>query len=368
MPKKINNCFDDKLTFEKLMQAHYRAKKHKTYKPEIIKYELNLENNIINLLNSIKNKTYSLGKYHTFKIFEPKERMIKALPYKDRIVHQWYIEEFIKPYIVPRFIDSSFACIDNKGTHMAVEKVQKNLQIFKRNYGDFWILKCDIKKFFYSINPDILFNILKRYINDKKLLEFTKLLIFDNRESDEKVGIPIGNYTSQYFANIYLNELDQYLKRELKVSSLVRYMDDFIILAKTKSECILLKKQISSFLSKKLELELNQKSKYYPSKMGVNFCGYRIFPTHRLLRLDSKKKIKRKVRIWNKQYHNNCLDIDHALQSINSWLGHTSHSNSHNLEKKILGSCDFLYTEYTNITIENNLILDIQKFNNIKYE
>lgn len=224
MPKKIKNCFYKNLTFEKFLQAHYRAKKHKSYKPEVINYELNLENNITNLLNSIKNKTYRLGSYHSFKIYEPKERLIKALPYKDRIVHQWYVEEFIKPYIIPRFISTSFACLEDRGTHKAVDKVQHNLQLFKRNYGDFWILKCDIRKFFYSINPYILFNILKKYIADKELLEFTKLLIFDNRDTDEKIGIPIGNYTSQYFANIYLNELDQYIKRVLKVSNYVRYM------------------------------------------------------------------------------------------------------------------------------------------------
>ena len=191
MPKKIKNCFYKNLTFNKLMEAHYRAKKHKTYKTEIIKFELNLENNITNLLNSIKNKKYRLGAYHSFKIYEPKERIIKSLPYIDRIVHQWYVEEFIKPYILPRFINTSFACLENKGTHKAVDEVQKQLRIFKRNYGDFWILKCDVKKFFYSIDPNILFSILKKYIADKELLNFTKLLIYDRRETSENVGIPI---------------------------------------------------------------------------------------------------------------------------------------------------------------------------------
>ena len=119
MQKKIKNCFYKKLTFEKLLQAHYRAKKHKTYKAEVIKFELNLENNLINLLNTIKNRKYRVGKYHTFKIYEPKERIIKALPYVDRIVHQWYVEEFIKPFILPKFISNSYACLENKGTHKA---------------------------------------------------------------------------------------------------------------------------------------------------------------------------------------------------------------------------------------------------------
>lgn len=155
MPKKIKNCFYNNLTFEKLMEAHQRARIHKIYKDEVIKFEMNLENNITNLLNNIKNKKYHLGKYYTFIIYEPKKRIIKALPYKDRIVHQWYVEEFIKPYIVPKFINSSYACLKNRGTHKAVKQVQKQLQNFKRNYGDFWILKCDIRNFFYSIGVRI---------------------------------------------------------------------------------------------------------------------------------------------------------------------------------------------------------------------
>lgn len=121
MPKKIRNEFYEKLTFEKLLQAHIRARKHKAYKNEVINYEFNLENNLINLLNNLKNGTYRLGSYFTFKIYEPKERYIQALPYKDRIVHQWYVEEFIKPHIIPKFINTTFACLTDKGTHKAVE-------------------------------------------------------------------------------------------------------------------------------------------------------------------------------------------------------------------------------------------------------
>lgn len=162
-----------------MMQAHLRAKKRKTYKSEVIQYELNLENNIVNLLNNLKNETYRLGKYFSFKVYEPKERIIQALPYKDRIVHQWYVEEFVKPYIVPKFIGTSFACLSDKGTHKATEEVQKQMRIYKRNYGDFWILKCDIKKFFYNINPCILFDIMKKYIADPPLLHLTQILIFN---------------------------------------------------------------------------------------------------------------------------------------------------------------------------------------------
>lgn len=190
MPHTIKKCFYEKLTFENLLSAHMRARKEKTTKAEVIRFEMNLENNITNLLNQIRNGTYKVGKYRTFYVTEPKLRMIQALPYQDRIVHQWYVEEFVKPNIVPKFIKDTYACIKDRGTHKAVDAIQHYMQIAKRNMGDYWILKCDIRKFFYSIHPEILYKIMQRHISDKTLLLFTKHLIFDNREH-EPVGIPI---------------------------------------------------------------------------------------------------------------------------------------------------------------------------------
>lgn len=168
------------------------------------------------------------------------------------------------------------------------------------------------------------------------------------------------NYTSQFFANIYLNELDQYVKNKLHIKYYTRYMDDFILIFKTKNECIQAKKQIEIFLKEHLHLELNDKSRFYPYKMGVNFCGYRIFTTHRLLRTNSKKKIKRNVKIWNTKYRNGTLNISNAMQSINSWLGHSGHCNSYKLQQKVLNSCEFLYNDLAYKRIEDELILLIE--------
>lgn len=342
MPHKVKKCFYKNLTFEKLLQAHQRAKKNKTFKSEVISFEFNLENNLVNLLNNIKNNKYHLGRYRKFIIMEPKKREIQALPYVDRIVHQWFVEEFIKPYIVPKFINSSFACIKGRGTHKAVDCVQKYMRNMKAMNENFWILKCDIKKFFYNINPHILISIMKKYISDKKLLSFTILLITEGRNTSEN-GIPIGNYTSQFFANIYLNELDYFVKHNLKIKYYVRYMDDFILLLNSKEDCKKIKLLIEKFLKVKLCLELNEKSRYYPNKMGVNFCGYRIWPTHKLLRTNSKIKIKKNVKKWNKLWKKNKLDFSFTIQSLNSWIGHASHANSYLLKKKIIDKCEFLY-------------------------
>ena len=174
------------------MAAHKRAKQSKMFKNEVLNFDLNLEVNIINLLNSLKNDTYLVGKYNSFKVYEPKERIIQSLPYKDRVVHQWYVEEFIKPYILPRFIHHTYACLPGKGTHAAACAIQKMMIEYKKINPDYYVLKCDIKKFFNSIDVNILFSILSKYISDKKLLEFTKKILYENRPFPTSAGIPIG--------------------------------------------------------------------------------------------------------------------------------------------------------------------------------
>ncbi len=338
MSKTIKKVFQSKLTFTKLLEAHKRAKKNKGNRPEVIRFEMDLESNLINLLYKIKNKTYKIGKYREFKVYEPKERLIKSLPYIDRIVHQWYVEEFIKPHFLPKFIKDSYACLQNKGGHQAMKRAQYFMRIMKRKYGKYYILKCDIKKYFYSIDKKILFNILKRNIKDKKLLDFTKVLIFDN---EEEKGIPIGNYTSQFFANIYLNELDHFIKERLRVKYYIRYMDDFLLLVSTKEEAKTYLNIISNYLKENLDLELNVKSKYYPNKMGIDFCGYRIYESHILIRNRCKKKIKKKIKYWNYLYNNNNLNFFNVIQSWYSWLGHIKHANSYYLKQKYLNKIIF---------------------------
>ena len=337
MSKSIKKVFYEKITFEKLLQAHNRAKKGKTFKEEILKFEVDLETNIINIINEIKSGSYKIGNYKTFIIYEPKERIIKSLPYKDRIVHQWYVEEFIKPYFLPRFINDTYACIPNRGTHKAIYKLQKYMRIKKRNFNDYYILKCDIKKYFYSIDKNILLNILKKYIKDNDLIDFSKILIYDG----EEVGIPIGNYTSQFFANIYLNELDQYVKHILKVHYYLRFMDDFILLVKDKEEAKILLKKISIFINNELKLELNNKTRYYTNKMGVDFCGYIIHEKYILIRKRSKKKIKKNIKKWNKLYENDSLDIKKVRLQFNSWVNHSRHANTYNLRIKLFNKILF---------------------------
>ena len=178
MSKTIKNSFYNKITFEKLLAAHKRASFGKKSKKEVILFEIDLETNIIRMMEELKNGTYQFGKYREFKVYEPKERIIRSLPYRDRIIHQWYIEEFIKPYFCRRFINDTYACLEEKGTHRAVKSIQQKMRFMKRRYPKYYVLKCDIKKYFYTIDKSILFNILKKKIKDVKLLEFSLQELF----------------------------------------------------------------------------------------------------------------------------------------------------------------------------------------------
>ena len=315
MSKTIRNVFNDKLDFKLFLEAEKRASNTRRYRSDVIKFEINLEVNIVNLIESIRNNKYKVGKYREFKIYEPKERTIRCLPFIDRIVHQWYVNEFIKPYFVCRFINDSYACINGRGTHLAVKSLQKYMRIYKRKYNDYYVIQCDIKKFFESINRDILFNILSKKIKDRLLIEFTKKIIYENNNFR---GIPIGNYTSQYFGNIYLNELDYYIKHELRIKYYVRYLDDFILLVENKDIANKILDKIRIYLRDVLDLELNKKTKIYPHKLGINFCGYIIYETHILIRKRCKKK-------FIKNYNNL------SKQQLNSYLSHFKHANTYNL-------------------------------------
>ena len=340
MPKSLNNIFYDKLKFSKMLKAYERASKNKHKCKEVITYELDLASNIIDTLKQLYAGVYKVGNYRQFRIYEPKERIIQSLPFRDRIVQQWYVEEFIKPIFVPKFIKDTYACLENRGVHKAVKKLNKYMYEYNKINRDFYVLKCDVSKFFYSINKQRLYEILNRYVKDKAFMKLTKDLIYHDKN---EVGIPIGNYTSQYFANIYLNELDHFVKEKLKIKYYVRYMDDFVLLLEDRNQCRVILEEMKEFLDKNLGLKLNKKTNYFRNSQGVNFCGYKIFKTHIMLKKENKKKIKNKIKNWNKLYHKKELDLRETTLKLNSWIGHAQNADTFFLVNKMIRSCDWLY-------------------------
>ena len=332
MAKTIRNEFDKALSYENLMKAHLQSKKGKGYRKEIILFNLKQEEYIMWLYEQLKSSKYKHGGYTVFYITEPKVRRIEKSKYIDRIVHRWYVNSFIKPHFVPQFIETSYACLENKGMHKACLDVQKVMKHCKNIWGEYYILKMDIKKYFENINKNIIYDILQRKIIDPLVLWLTREILYSN---EGETNLPIGNYTSQMFANIYLNELDQYVKHKLKGKHYFRYMDDGILIRKTKAEVKSDLENIQDFLREELKLELNKKTQIFKNKQGVNFCGYKINEYRLKIRDKGKRKLKKKVKDLKEKIKIGEIDSKEAKHYLAGHLGYMKIANVKNLEEKL---------------------------------
>ncbi|MBQ2836201.1 MAG: RNA-directed DNA polymerase [Clostridia bacterium] len=332
MPKTIRNKYEECVSFEKLLLAHKKARRGKREKRDVIIFELKLEQELLELEKHLKECTYKPGKYRKFKVYEPKERIIRAASYKDRIVHQWCVENFIKPYFVTQFINTTYAGIEGRGMHKASKDVQKGMRSAKFKWYNYYILKMDISKYFQNIDKRILWEILKRKIRDKKLLWLIREILLS---TEGMKGLPLGNYTSQMFANIYLNELDQYSKHTLKCKYYYRYMDDIVILCENKERAKEWLQSINIFLEEKLRLQLNSKTRIFKDIQGVNFCGYKINEKRMKIRHTSKCRMKRKLKRYTKLLKQGKITLPEIQRSIAGWLGYVKHADSFNLRKSM---------------------------------
>ena len=342
--KKSKEIFDKITDEENLYNAYKKALKGKgKYHVEAMKFALDEVYNLNELRTSLINEAYKFDGYTTFTVYEPKIRVINAPHFKDKIV-QLAINNVLKDVYNPCFIFDSYACIDGKGTHKCVDRIQHLMRKAKWEYGETTtILKCDVKKFFYTIDREVLKSLLPKKVRCKKTLSLL-FKIIDSANDIDLLGLPLGNTISQLCANIYLNELDQFCKRKLGLRYYSRYMDDTIAFVKDKQTAKETLKLITEFVENKLKLTLNKnKSKIFPLEQGVNAIGYKIYPTHRLLRNDSKKKIKRKNKAIPRLIMEDKMTISKAEQILNSWLGHAKYGDSYNFIKSLMIKYHFLY-------------------------
>lgn len=336
MPKKFRNLYGSICSFENLYSAYLKARRGKRYSPDCLTFSAHLERNLIELRRELSELTYHTGEYRFFTVYEPKEREIAALPFRDRVVHH-ALMNVIGPIFEPRFYEHSYACRPEKGTHRGVDYLQRCLRIVARS-GPVCFLKCDVRHYFPSIRHDILLDQLWRHID----CNLTRWLITEIIESTGTTGedgmqrgLPIGNLTSQSFANVYLAPLDQFIKHELRVRWYIRYVDDWIIVGNGRVELQQFKKIIAEFIADNLDLQLHPKSNVMPIAQGVNFLGYRIWPTHRLLRKSSVVRMRRKLKVLKKKYHAGELSFNEVNPIVQSWIGHAGHANTYNLRKRL---------------------------------
>ena len=349
--KTIKGLFAKIIDFENLYEAWDAARKGKRYRAEVMKFSSNLESNLIDIQNHLIYGTYRVGRYRPFFVYEPKKRLVMALPFRDRVV-QWAIYRQLFPLIEKQFIDDSYACRRGKGTHKAADKLQYWLRQTDRKKDKYYYLKLDISKYFYRVDHAVLIDLLRRKIRDGPLLSLLVTIInsedthfglpvgcdpdaisFDEWLDD--VGMPIGNLTSQMFANMYLNEVDQYIKHELKIKYYARYLDDSILILHTKQEARFALEKIRTFLKEKLKLELNSKTQIFKGKQGVNFCGYKINEYRLKLRNKGKRKLKDKVKSLKRKIKNGEMNSNEAHVLLAGNWGYVKWANIHNLEEKL---------------------------------
>ncbi len=345
--KICHNIFDEIISLDNLFLAWQEFRQGKRSKPDVQEFEFNLEDNLFQLCCELESKTYHHFTYTSFNIQDPKLRRIHKACVKDRVLHH-AIFRVLYPIFDPSFIFDSYSCRKNKGTHRAVSRLESFAGKLSKNHRrNIFVLKCDIKKFFDSIDQDILFNLVKKQIQDEDALWLIQKIIQSFKKepnqglprSEPQVllrGLPLGNVTSQLFANIYLNEFDQFIKHKLKIRYYLRYCDDFIILDENKENLVRLVKSIQDFLSDKLKLSLHpNKITVRKYRQGVDFLGYVALPHYRVLRTKTKRRILKKIKNKFRDYQNGLISKESFNQSLQSYLGVLRHCEGRRIKKII---------------------------------
>jgi RNA-directed DNA polymerase len=333
--KRFGNLWSAVTSFENLHLAYIKARKGKQDRPGVSTFTFNLETNLVVLQRALVNGRYQPGSYRQFIIRERKPRLISAAPFVDRVVHH-AVMNVLEPILESRFYYHSYACRKNKGVHKAVDQYQNWCQ----RYG--YVLKVDIARYFPSIRHDVLKLQLRHIIKDSLLLNLLNKII-DSSPVDENtnirgIGLPIGNLTSQYLANLYLNDIDHWLKQTLKVPGYLRYVDDLIFFADNKQRLWEIKNELDSKLAE-LGLHLHKKKQaLHRSSERIDVFGYLISRKRRWLRNDNGYRFQSGLKRKFNRYKNGKLSWLEMSCSVNSWIGHALHGETLGLRQTIFNN------------------------------
>lgn len=357
MPKTYRSLYPTLCSFQNLYSAYEKARRRKTKRDYVLRFDYNPEERLMQLCEELAQKRYRHAPLHAFHVFRPKRRLIKAATFRDRIVHH-ALCNVIEPIFERRFIYDSYANRIGKGVHRAVDRFT---QFARQNR---YVLKCDIHKYFYSIDYDILLGILARRIRDEDVLWLVQEILRggqrltpDSEREEARPpdyfpgddlfailrprGLPLGNLTSQFFGNVYLNELDYFVKHELRHPYYIRYVDDFVAFANEKRELHELRAAIEDFLAT-LRLRIHpRKCLVAPVATGIDFLGYQLFPTHRRLRRSTGVAFERRLRRLAEDYADGLVSLRQVRASIAGWLGHAKHADTYGLRRSIFRKVRF---------------------------
>lgn len=321
--KRIGNLYNKVCDLDNLYLAYSKARKGKGKSYGVVHFEKNLTENINQIQRELIMETYKTSEYDVFTIHDPKERIIYRLPFRDRVVHH-AIMNVLESIWTSVFISQTYSCIKGKGIHGALRRIKRDL---KNSDETKFCLKMDVRKFYPSVDHDILRAIVRKKIKDMRLLKLLDGII------ESAPGIPIGNYLSQFLANLYLSYFDHWIKEDRQFKYYYRYADDMVILGASKEYLHSLRKDIQSYICDNLKLELKENYQVFPvESRGIDFVGYVFFHTHILMRKRIKKNFCRQVAKLNTR---NISSKEYKIR-ICSWIGWAMHCNSKNLIKKII--------------------------------
>ena len=323
--KTYKHLYEQIYTTNNMLDAYRKARLGKSKKFYVQKFELDLNNNIEQLCQELANESWMPLSYKEFTVYEPKERLIRAPQFRDRVVHH-ALMQILKPIYEPVFVYDSYASRKYKGTHSAVNRLT---QFLRRDTDNTYIFHGDVRKFFDNVDHETLIKILRKKIADERVIGLVQKILTNQGIT---LGVTLGNYTSQWFANIYLNELDYFSKHKLKVKNYIRYMDDFLLLSKFKSELHEWKHEIKTFLNNELKLELHPvKRQIFPTSTGTNFLGYTVWKDHKKLRRRNVKRFINRLKEFSK-----APSVSPFIKSsLMSWKGYSIHADAYGLTRQL---------------------------------
>ncbi|MDP1696088.1 MAG: reverse transcriptase/maturase family protein [archaeon] len=334
--KTNNNLYEEICSINNLILAWRKARKHKTKKDYVKEFEKDTLGSLLKLQKELLEQTYSPQPLVTFILRDPKTRKISKSAFRDRIIHH-AIVNIIEPIFDKRFIYDSCANRIGKGNLFALKRFDEfKRKVSQNNTRECFVLKADIKHYFQEVNHEVLLKIIERRMNDKEVICLIKKILANlavNRGGERQKSMPLGNLTSQFFANVYLNELDYFIKHKLKVKYYLRYVDDFVILHENKEQIKEWKEQIDEFLRNCLKIELHpDKSRIILLSQGVDFVGFKNSYYFKLLRRRNVNNMKRKVEMFKQSL----LTKEKFLESFNGWNAYAKWANTFKLRKRLL--------------------------------
>ena len=365
--KTHTNLYNNLCSFKNLYFAYKKARENKTKKDYVIKFENNLEQELKTLKEELELLTYKPKPLKRFIIKDPKTRVIHSSNFRDRVIHHALVN-ILEPIFDKIFIHDSYASRIGKGTLKALErfdqfkrKISKNGRIIKNeldnNQVQGYVFKADIKHYFDTVDHDMLLKIIERKIKDEKVIWLVKQILKNFIVNEENKGMPLGNLTSQFFANVYLNELDYFIKHKLKSRYYIRYVDDFVILHSSKEQLEIWNKEINEFLINNLKLELhNEKSKVTPLAKGLDFLGFKNFYYYRSLRKRNIRKFFKNLNNMEENYNNKNINYDAIYDAFGGWLAYAMLGNTYNLRRKITKRIEELFNHDISSAEVNRLL------------